>query len=812
MTPERWLTLKELFTRAMEAEGEARAALIEAADPTLRPELVKLLAASGEQSGLDRPLARINPVPSPMPDSVGPYRLLEEIGHGGMGTVYLAERTDGAYQKTVAVKIIRRGMDTEYVVSRFRHERQILAGLAHPNIAALLDGGQTKDGLPYFVLEYVQGEPLDRFCESRKLPVARKLQLFLSVCEAVQHAHRNLVVHRDLKPGNVLVTPDGRVKLLDFGLAKLLDPGASDATVPEQRFLTPAFASPEQIRGEPITIASDVFSLGVLLYLILTGKRPFGGHDTSFERLSKAVCEEDPPRPGSVVKQLAGDLDAIVLKALRKEPEKRYPSVDELRADVDRHLWALPVKARQGGRWYAASRFVARHRLSTAMTAAAAILLTAAFVETARARARAERRFEDVRKLATSFLFEIHRAIEDLPGSTNARHLVVTRAEEYIESLAKESAGDESLQADLASAYEELANIEGGANANLGDTRRARANLEKALAIRERLAQKRPKDVDAASHLALALGNLGRTQIGQGDAAPAVQTTRRAVEILEALPHDDLKTAKRLALAYDHLGAALSDLPDYPAALDYRRKEAAIFERLAALAPDDQNAQRNVALADKYVAGLLEVTGDRAGARDLERKAIAIDKKRVEQNPTNAQAKMDLSLSYGALGNNLAEARELEGALATFREALELAQSMSAADPANAFARSATARGSLRVGGLLLQTNRPEESLVASQRAVAIYDEVVRRDGTNALSRTRLANALNQLAAAHQALAVAAPAGRAGHQHESCAAAWRAEEIRLELIASKAEVPPHEVLKAEENAPFLANCEDRRGK
>jgi non-specific serine/threonine protein kinase/serine/threonine-protein kinase len=811
MTPERWITLKELFTRALEAEGEARAALIEAADPTLRQELVKLLAATGEESGLDRPIARVNPVTNAMPDSVGPYRLLEEIGHGGMGTVYLAERTDGVYQKKVAVKIIRRGMDTEYVISRFRHERQILAGLAHPNIAALLDGGQTQDGLPYFVLEYVQGEPLDRFCESRKLPVARRLQLFLSVCEAVQHAHRNLVVHRDLKPGNVLVTPDGQVKLLDFGLAKLLDPGASEATMPEQRFLTPGFASPEQIRGEPITIASDVFSLGVLLYLLLTGNRPFGGHDTSFERLSKAVCEEDPPRPGSVVKQLAGDLDAIVLKALRKEPEKRYPSVEELRADIDRHLWGLPVKAREGGRWYAASRFVARHRLGTAMSAAVAILLTAAFVETARARARAERRFEDVRKLATSFLFEIHRAIEDLPGSTPARHLVVKRAEEYLESLAKESAGDDSLQADLASAYEQLANIEGGANANLGDIQRARANMEKAVAIRERLAQKRPKDVDAASHLALALGDLGHSRLDQGDVAGSVQVNRRAVEILEALPHDDPKAAKRLAFAYDYLGGALSNLPDYPAALEYRRKETAIFARIAALSPQDQNAQRNLALGDKYVAGLLEITGDPAAARDLERKAIAIDKARVEQNPTNAQAKVDLSFSYGALANNLKKAGDLEGALAPLQAALELAESMTAADPANAFARTAAGDASLRVASLLLRLNRPKESLAAAQRAVALQEELVGRDATNVTASARLANSLNQLAAAHEALA-AAPAGRAGHQHEACSAAWRSEEIRLQLADGKAQVPPHEAITAEDNAPFLAHCEDHRGK
>jgi tetratricopeptide (TPR) repeat protein len=253
-------------------------------------------------------------------------------------------------------------------------------------------------------------------------------------------------------------------------------------------------------------------------------------------------------------------------------------------------------------------------------------------------------------------------------------------------------------------------------------------------------------------------------------------------------------------------------VPDYPAALEYRRKEAAIFARIAALSPQDQNAQRNLALGHKYVAGLLEITGDPAGARELERQAIAIDKARVEQNPTNASAKVDLSFSYGALANNLRQSGDLEGALAAFQSALALAESMAAADPADAFAHTAAGSASLRVASLLLETNRPKESLAAAQRAVALQEELVRRDATNVTARARLANGLSQLAASHQALAAATPAGRAGHQHEGCAAAWSAEEIRLDLLQSKAQVPPHEVLAAEETAPLLAHCEDRRGK
>ena len=807
MTPERWKKLKELFGGALELRGEARDKFLDEGcreDPSLRLEVEKLLSSAQQTSSLDKPVVRLPDIApdEALPEAVGPYRILREIGHGGMGTVYLAERTDGAYEKTVAVKIIRRGMDTDFVVSRFRHERQILAGLAHPNIAALLDGGQTPEGLPYFVLEYVEGEPIDKFCEAQKLTVQKRLRLFLSVCEAVQHAHQNLVVHRDLKPGNVLVTREGRVKLLDFGLAKLLAPGTEE-TAQAQRFLTPAFASPEQIRGEAITVASDVFSLGVLLYLLLSGKRPFGGKDTSYERLSRAVCEDDPPRPSTVLPALKGDLDAIVLKALRKEPEKRYASVEELRADVDRHLWALPVLARQGGSLYAATRFVSRHKAGVAVSLLVLVALGVAFVETARARARAERRFEDVRKLAGSFLFEFHDAIQDLPGSTQARHLVVKRAEEYLESLAKESAGDDALQADLAKAYEKLAEVEGGANNGLGDGKAARLNYEKALVIRERLAAKSPTP-DSSGALALTLGNMGLHRLHTGDSKGSVELSRRAVAILEGLPHEETKAARRLAMAYDSMGGVLSDLGDYPEALQYRKKEAVIFEQIAANNPENPNARRNVALAYKYVAGLLEVTGAPEEARELERKAVALDKARRESSVANAQSTLDLSYSYGALGENLVKAGLNDEAVENLKSALQLSEGALKDDPHNAAARITSADDQLHLVNPLLALGRTGEALAYAEKAVASHEEL---DRDNSIMRARLATSLTRLARAHNQLAESATgAEQTAHRRAACAAAARSEELRL-LIEKKGDfVPPHERVNPDEILRESTHC------
>lgn len=452
---------------------------------------------------------------------IGPYRLSRELGRGGMGTVYLGVRDDDAFQKRVAIKILERGMDTDAIVRRFRNERQILAGLEHPCIAGLLDGGSTPEGLPYFAMEYIEGQAIVDYCESRQLDTTARVKLFQSVCAAVQYAHQNLIVHRDIKPANVLVTTDGTPKLLDFGIAKLLDPELWGQTLAPTaaglQLMTPEYASPEQVRGDAVTTATDVYSLGVLLYELLTGRLPYRLTSRAPADIVRAVCESVPMRPSTAVTQLAGvdpnvesppsdgrpdtssprsgrerprpdtdrlrrrlagDLDNIVLKALSKEPSRRYASVDQFSEDLRRHLAGLPVIARKDTLGYRTAKFVRRNRAAVAAGAMTFAALIAGIVGTtwqARAAQRerliAEQRFGDVRQLANSLLFEVHDAVRDLPGSTPARQLLVSKGLEYLDKLSRDAGDHPELQRELASAYLKVGDVQGRPfNPNLGDT------------------------------------------------------------------------------------------------------------------------------------------------------------------------------------------------------------------------------------------------------------------------------------------------------------------------------------------------------
>ena len=404
---ERRNRIEALFEQALAQPPDERAAWLRAHcdDADLRGEAERLLAAHERSSGiLDEPLYLLSDTlaeASPKPTAgrhIGPYRMVRLLEHGGMGSVYLAERADGQFEQQVALKLLRTGFDSDDRVQRFLAERQILASLNHPNIARLLDGGMTEAGQPFFAMEYVDGHPLDAYCDARHLSVRDRLKLFLTVCDAVQYAHRNLVVHRDLKPSNILVTDDGTVKLLDFGIAKLLDPEALPAHVaPRTRTgflpMTPAYASPEQVRGESLTTASDVYQLGVVLYELLTGHRPHDVRDCSPSEVERVICNEMPTRPSTAVtdasprmgstqstpdrlrKTLQGDLDTIVMKALHKEPDRRFDSAEQLADDLRRFLDGRPVSAHPDRWTYRARKFTRRHRWEVVTTAAFLALL-----------------------------------------------------------------------------------------------------------------------------------------------------------------------------------------------------------------------------------------------------------------------------------------------------------------------------------------------------------------------------------------------------------------------------------------------------
>jgi serine/threonine-protein kinase len=535
----RWQRVREVFAAAQARPQEERAALLAQLcgdDLTLRGEVESLLAADASpalRSG--RVLEEVAPELDGLTGApregarVGPYRLRERIGQGGMGQVFAAERADGQFQQAAAVKLLRVGFADAASVSRFRTEREILARLEHPNIARLLDGGLTEQELPYLVMEQVRGEAITEFCDRKRLSVAERLRLFQQICHAVQYAHQNLVVHRDLKPSNILVSERGEVKLLDFGIAKLLEPGRTspplDATRTVARLMTPAFASPEQVRGEAVTTVTDVYALGLLLYELLTGTRAQPvTEDVSPAELERRICETDPERasaaalagedaaaradlrggasPERLARMLRGDLDTIVSRAMLKEPWRRYVSAAELGDDVSRHLQGLPVRARPDTLAYRASRFVRRHRFGVAV-AAAAVFLLIAFAATMAMQAARIAREAEAKARVTAFLTDLFKVSDpgEARGNTiTARELLDKGAATIRHGLEDEPQIQAELMATMGSVY-----------LNLGLFGEAEQQAKVALETRRQvLGPEHSQTLTSGSNLARAIAAQGR--------------------------------------------------------------------------------------------------------------------------------------------------------------------------------------------------------------------------------------------------------------------------------------------------------------
>ena len=763
MNAERWQQMKDVIEKALDLEPAARTSYLDracASDPELRGEVESLLD-SHQRAGtgflanpaidlLERPLAA-EPQVSRVGSRVGVYEIVEEIAHGGMGEVYRARRVDGHYEKEVAVKLVRMGLDSSSVLERFRHERQILASLDHPCIARLLDGGTTEEGVPYLVMELIAGTPIDQYCDTHHLSITRRLQLFRQVCSAVQYAHQRLVIHRDIKPSNILVTETGEPKLLDFGIAKILQPATEQETT-VVRPMTPEYASPEQIRGESITTATDVYSLGVVLYRLLTGSSPYPGETRTLHELTRVICETDPVRPSSVIseapiaregeadlkltpdqvsrlresspaklkRRLTGDLDNIVLKALRKEPQRRYSSVEQLAEDVRRHLEGLPVGARKDSWSYRATKFAQRHRVGMIATAMVALALLAGMVLTLREariaeanrklaennRQRAEQRFNDVRRLANSLMFELHDSIKDLPGSTPARKLLVTRALEYLDSLNREAKGDPSLQRELAAAYERIGDVQGQPRqANLGDTAGAAVSYRKALAIREVLAGTDPKNLDLLRELTPNYGKLSDLLWTLGDLQGAMENARKELALAEAVYQaNPTDPANRLLLAsfrmdYGYKQAAIEG--DVAGGLDTLRQGSAMLEQMSSEAPKDLHILRTLGLSYSRAAGILE---DEPQGHDealaLYKKSITVKNTLLKADPDNTDFRRLLAYDEYAMGNLLART-DLKNGLDHEREALSSFEGLARADPANKQYQQDEARALGHIGQML---------------------------------------------------------------------------------------------------------------
>lgn len=563
MVPNRWKQAEELFHEVVDLGASARVERLQREDPELRAEVMALLEAFDAAPELE-PLHPPAPKQSQDLGGIGPYRLERELGEGGMGTVYLGTRADQQYDKKVAIKVIRSGPGARALIDRFYRERQILAGMEHPNIARMLDGGLNEFGHPYIVMDYVEGQRLDRHCDDNRLTIRERLELFRKVCAAVTYAHQHLVIHRDLKPSNILVTAEGEPKLLDFGIATVMrtQSAGADLTVTAGLFLTPLYASPEMVRGGRVAVSSDVYSLGVILYELLCGRSPYHPFTLSPAQLIHAITTADPNFPSSPAEPTAddsrsqediaaarrltpaglagalrGEIDSIVLKALAKDPSERYGSVQQLSDDIGRFLSGEPVGAVHAGTFYLARKFVLRHRAGVAAAAAIVLLLAAGVAGTAWQARVAEQRFRDTRQLAKYLLFDLYDSVQKLPGSTPVQAAMAVESLAYLDRLSATKTTDRELQTELAEGYFRTGNVLGNpVGPNLGKGAEALASYRKSLALIEPLCDPAGRDRRAELLRARVLLHLGSMRtFAFTTEAEGIETARRAVKEFEAL-------------------------------------------------------------------------------------------------------------------------------------------------------------------------------------------------------------------------------------------------------------------------------------
>lgn len=683
----------------------------------------------------------------------GHYTIIREIGHGGMGAVFLAERNDGEFDQQVALKIIRQTIVSSELERHFRRERQILASLNHPNIAKLLDGGVSETGEPFLAMEYVEGETLLEF--TAELSIEEKLKLFLKICNAVAFAHRNLVIHRDIKPSNILVTKDGTPKLLDFGLAKIQDESfSSDSTQTAFNALTPAYASPEQLRGNTVSTASDIYSLGVVFYELLSGENPFRLENKSLEEILRTITDREPLPPSAISKSknpasriphpksLSGDLDNIALMALRKEPMRRYKSVEAFSGDIERHLKDLPVSARPNTFKYRATKFFHRNKIAVAaavfvilaLISGLAIALWQAAVAR-KERDRAEIRFNDVRKLSNSLLFEITPRIERLQGSTEAREILVKRALEYLDSLAVESQNDTALRSELASAYEKIGELQGNPyKPNLNDFSGAIESYEKAQKIRRNL----PQSLENQRLLAQNYRGLGNARFYQNDVKSSLEDSSEALKIYINLTEEnpqvsDLKIA--LIETQVEYAATYSSNNQYEIAVPLFQKAVA---DLAALDQNNQEIKRLTAQTLAQLANAFSWDDRQTEAETEMTKSVKIIEDLVEQNPNDTVLRQTEYQIYG-LGASIYENIKNDISLKFAEKQLETASRAAAADSADLQAKYNLARSFSKVGIGFVNVKQINLATPKLQKAENLLRELIEQEPKNVAYRRDLA-------------------------------------------------------------------------
>ncbi len=701
MNRDLWREVDEVLGEALELPAEKQKSFVETrctGRPELLAEVLSILDAHSASDGFLPALTFAGGPASPVDAQdlrgrrIGAYLIVDEIGRGGMGAVYRARRADEQFEKIVAIKVLEPGRQTRQSLLHFESERKVLATLDHPNITRLLDSGVTGDGIPFIVMEFVAGTRVDTYCNDNLLSIPSRLRLFQSVCAAVQFAHQHLVVHRDIKSENVLVTNEGTLKLLDFGIAKILAEAGLSHTGQTAHWqpMTLDSASPEQLRGEVVTTATDVYSLGVLLYKLTTGRAPYDLAGRPLTEVVTTVCDIEPTPAG-----ISEDLDAIIGKAMRKEPAQRYATATELSQDIERYLNERPVRAHNGSFRYVAHKFLRRNWRWVAAGSAATVLAAAgiaAIVWEARIanleRASAQRRFEDVRQLARSVLFEFHDGVASLPGSTKVRQLMVTRAIEYLDRLAAESGQDQDLALELAAGYERVGRVQGDPNlANLGDSAAALASMEKARTLLLKAFDgKDPVKRDRArTGMAGLLETISSLRLSRGEVPGAVNSAREALQLRETLRAEASENVARqsgLANAHFALANALQ-VARSPEAVSHRKQAVDIFEAQLAAVPDDSLRQRSAALAHKMLGGYFLEHDPPAALPHLER-ALALDEKRFAALPNDSVAPMDVAIDLGQLAAFLSRNGRKSDALPYAIRSVALRRKLLTADPKDA--------------------------------------------------------------------------------------------------------------------------------
>ena len=752
-----WEDIERLFAEAVDLDMAGRAHFLDRqchGRPELRTEIESLITAHlGAGAFLNG--ATLDDVNSPdgpperfVGRTIGRFRLLEKIGEGGMGVVYRAERADGEFTQRVAVKLLDAPLRTLEAVRRFRAERQILATLNHPHIVTLLDGGVTDEGQAYLAMECIDGVPITRYCADDGLSLEGRLRLFRDVCGAVQDAHQHAVVHRDLKPANILVTPDGVPKILDFGIAKLLDgPPEAEATATGMlRPLTANYASPEQLRGLPVTLASDIYALGVLLYELLAGVRPYETGDKTLDQILEVVVDTDPPRPSAAraaneggvpyeLRRLKGDLDAIVLKAISKEPERRYASARELSDDIERHMAGRPVVAREPSFGYVMRTLARRHRAAFAAAAISlAALLAGLGVSLWEMRiARVERdhataRFNDVRQLAGALIFKIHDQVQPLAGSTPVRQTIVAEALTYLERLSRDPRVDDALRLELAKAYHRIGKVQGlPSEPNLGDREGALRSLRQAVDLLRPMTMRPSVPREAALEFGRANLSLATTANLSGAREAALAAARDAAAVAESQirrnPSDT--EARRLVGSALFQAALLASDPD---SLPIWQRAGEVFDGLLAEQPHDPDRQRNVALVQKYIGAYYERQNDFASALQHHRRALELDETRLASAPTSRQARFDVAADLSNVGYAALNTDHLPDAATAYERSADMRTKLAESDPKDVLARSRLAYVESRLAIVYAGLGRGQSAIDHARQAVHLSESLAQLD------------------------------------------------------------------------------------